>query len=435
MAFRYGYCDGFSDALCGPEASSVVVAPGRLGCSTHVAYVQDKCNGPRLCELIDASSITYNRRLDDISTAVVIVPMFGDSENPGPCCECLGKVEPWCHQLTIVREGDGVVWTGPIQKITYGSNDVVIEASDKLAWLQYRVNELGLCYSSACGGVDNTTIPLTQIAEDIITLAMADDGDSPCFTDCIVIPPSPDPLLATDGLPLVFDRQFFFEAFGGPTAYDDLVQLGNAGIDFTVINQCLVLTGENLPTRAIGILTDEMILGDVHIIKDGTSMGNRFFVRYEGDDDPVQCKAQCDAGCGCNCPQCSDPIVTPCYLTPCPGFAETNEADQFCYGSIERVIDNVGAQDVETANGVAARYLARGKIAPRQIELPSGTRLSPDAPWGINDMICGQRIDVAISKLCFSVFQSFKLQGMEVTDDGTDEQITVDLVAVEQTSS
>lgn len=398
-----------------------------LGCSQHVAYIQGKCNGPRLIELQDASLITYNRKLDDISTAQVVIPISGNEDTA--CCDSLKDVEPWCHQLTIVREGDGVVWTGPIQDVVYSKDFVTINASDKLGVLLYKVNEIGLCYSSQCGGVDNMTKPLTEIAVDIITLAMADDGDAQCLLDCIVIVPSDDPTLATDGLPLVFNREFFFPALGGPTAFDDLSTLAESGIDFTVINQCIILMSERLPVAAIGTLMDEMILGDVEVVKNGKIMGNRWYVRYEGDDDPAVCQANCNAGCSCVCPPCGNPVVPPCVITPCPGFAE---GDEECYGAIERVIDGLPVQSVTNANSIAELYLSRGRIAPRQVILPSGTRLSPETPWALNDMIPGQRVNVALSKLCFPIFQSFKLQGMEVTDDGVDEEITIELLAVEQ---
>ncbi len=231
-----------------------------LGCSSHVVYVQDKCQGPRLCELLNVSDLQYDRRLDDISAATVTIPITGDVDDP--CCTCLADVTPWCHELTIVRESDGVVWTGPITKVTYGYNSVRIEARDKLAWLQKRINEIDVVVA-----YPNTTVCLTTIGKLIIETAMADD-DSPCLLDCI--------LDMGDGLPLGTDRSVKermpynpalvgFRAFGGPTAYDDLNFLMNSGIDVTVINQCILLSGEKLPDTSIGILTDEMILGEVEV--------------------------------------------------------------------------------------------------------------------------------------------------------------------------
>lgn len=361
-----------------------------LGCSTHVAFIQSKCQGPRLCELLNASTIYYDRRLDDISEAFVEIPISGDVDDP--CCSCLGDVEPWCHLLTIVREGDGVVWTGPVQRVIYGYDLVRIEARDKLAWLTVRVNEITLT-----GYNPNTLIPLTTIAKDIATLAMADE-DSSCFLDCV--------LDMGDGLPPGTDRsREDFVAFEGPTAFDDFMKMADSGVDYTVVNQCLILTGSQLPPVAIGTLTDEHILGDIKVIKDGDQLGNRFWVRYTGDDEP------------------------PCDLTPCPGMAE---GDQECYGLVERIIPNdLGIPSASAADEAAQTFVDASRIVPRLIQFPPSTRLSPNTPWGINDMIPGQRVDVALSKLCLELFQSFKLQTVEVRDSSSDgEEISIDLTSL-----
>lgn len=385
-----------------------------LGCSQHVCYIQGKCNGARLCELFDVSLISYDRRLDDISEAVVEVTISGDSDNP--CCACLGNAEPWCHVLTIVREGDGVVWTGPIQSIIYGYDKVRIEAKDKLAWLQVRVNETPIDYNPnpPSGSGLLHPVPLTTIAKRICEVAMIDDDDSPCFLDCI--------LDLGDGQPLDAPRNVEFPGFGGPTAYDDLTSLGSGGIDFTVVNQCLILGPETLPARAIGTLLDEHIMGDISVIKDGNLLGNRYFVRYTGDDD---CAGRC-------IPQhLPDPCVPEYICCPCPAVVETTEEGRSCYGLVERLIaDTLGIPNVTSATNLGNQLLNASKVAPRVIQFPSGTQLSPDTPWGINDMIPGQRIDVALSKLCLPVFQSFKLQHVTVEDGAEGEKISIELKAL-----
>lgn len=365
-----------------------------LGCSQHVAYIQGKCNGARLCELQDISDLQYDRRLDDISEASVVIPISGDSDNP--CCACLADVEPWCHTLTIVREGDGVVWTGPVVKVTYGYNSVKVEAKDILAWLQKRVNELPVVIP-----YPNTTVCLTTIAKRIIETAMAED-DSPCVLDCI--------LDLGDGLPLGADRsRETFPAFGGPTAYDDLSAMGSGGVDYTVINQCILLTGEALPARAIGTLTDEMILGEIDVVKDGNLLANRIYVRYSGDDD-----------CAGNC----TPHSLPC---PCPAVAD---AERHCYGLVEAVVsENVDVLGLTGAQVLAQTYLNSSKLVPKVVEFQSTTKLSPDCPWTINDLIPGQRLDLALTKLCIPVFQPFKIQLVQVSDGADGESISVGLQA------
>lgn len=372
--------------------------PGTLGCAQHVAYIQEKCQGPRLCELLDISELVYDRRLDEVSSAFVEIPISGDADDP--CCACLADVEPWCHVLTIVREGDGVVWTGPVTRVVYQYNSVRIEAKDKLAWLQVRVNEFSLNYPPVPG--PPSTVPYTDIAQDIIELAMAEE-DSACVLECIIN--------NGDGLAPGADRSIDFPAYEGPTAYDDLQTLADFAIDYTVINQCIILGPETLPPIAIGVLTDEYILGDLEVVKDGLQQANTVFVRYEGDDDCVQCAAQ---GSPCSQPNGA-----------CPAIAE---GARECYGLTERIF-NFGHTNVESATQVANTLLNNSRIAPRRIEFPPGTRLSPDTPWELNDMIPGQRIDVALSKICLPIYQSFKLQQVTVRDSAAGEEISIDLKA------
>lgn len=382
-----------------------------LGCSKHVAYIQSKCAGPRLCELLDLTSVSYDRRLDDISEASVEIPISGDSDNP--CCACLKDVWPMCHVLTIVREGDGVVWTGPVTRVIYGYNAVRIEAKDKLQWLVRRVNEIPVDFDP--NPPPSPAIQLTTIAKTICEVAMAED-DSSCFLDCI--------LDLGDGLPSDADRSIFFAAFEGPTAYDDLTVLAGAGMDFTVVNQCLILGPEKLPTNSIGTLLDEHILGEVSVIKDGDLLANRVFVRYEGDDD---CAGVC-------APASPVPCVAPDYqpCCPCPAVAPIEDETEWgCYGLIETIITDSGMKTFGMAQTSALTFQEASRNLPILLELPSPTQLSPDTPWAINDMIPGQRVDVALAKLCFPVHQSFKLQQVSVEDSAEGESISIDLKALD----
>lgn len=381
---------------------------GTLGCKQHTAYIQDKCQGPRLCELQDINTLGYDRRLDDISEAYVEIPISGDVDDP--CCQCLGDIEPWCHLLTIVREGDGVVWSGPVQEVIYGFNTVRIQARDKLAWLTVRINEDFIDLRT------NETIEFTTIGKLICEFAMADD-DSPCFLES---PNGQDNILDLgDGLPAVYPRGMEFNRFDGPDAYNNLISVAEAGMDFTVFNQVLLLMSQELPATSIGTLTDEMILGEISVRKDGAGLANRWFVRYDGDD------TDCVDGIGGDCG-----TGNPC---PCPALVE-DITDTSCYGLVERYIpQGAGGVDRPSAITVGQNSLARSKIVPRLVDFPSGSRLSPETPWELNQMIPGQRINVALSKLCFPLFEGFKLQTVTVTDGPEGEAISIDLVRLDST--
>jgi hypothetical protein len=67
-------------------------------------------------------------------------------------------------------------------------------------------------------------------------------------------------------------------------------------------------------------------------------------------------------------------------------------------------------------------------IAPRIIEIPAGARLSPDTPWTINSMVPGTKVNVAITRLCLALTQSFRLIGISVEYTESDgEMIGIEL--------
>lgn len=353
---------------------------GRLGCAVNEAYITNKCGTGRLCDLTDATSIFWERKLDDISTAEVIVAVSGSVDDP--CCLCLADVEPYCHELHITRDGE-IVWMGPITSIRYSFDKVLIRADDVLGWLRVAVLEGDIDYTTATG---IGPADLTTIAQDIIETALADHPVEPCVLDFII------PILSGT----VGERKFVRFT---DTAFDHLEALSNTGLDYTVVGRSIILGGDDLPTSAIGILTDDYIMGGaVEITKDGELMGNRFYVHFTGD----------------------------------AGSPAAAEGDQECYGPIERLRpDTDGLVDLASATQVAQAYLDAGRIAPRLIEFPPNTRLAPDTPWEISDMIPGQRIDVSLDRFCFPARQSFKLLEVSVKqEDGGDEEIGITLSPV-----
>lgn len=399
--------------------------PERLGCLSDLqVFVTDKCSAPRLCQLTNIVSVQWNRKLDEISEASITVAL-SDPE----CCECMASIEPWCHMIHIIRNGD-IVWQGPVTRITYGYESVTIEARDILAFLEVTVPK---------GSYDNITISnknggeITDLAVDILEIGFA-ERDS-CFTANIVQtdlgnnPITGQPIRPTLFSDTLISEDNGFVAFEG-SIFDWLTILAENGLDYTVIGLTIVLGVEATDLPAIGVLTDEHIRGEIAVSKDGYLMTNRVYVRYEGDDIAANCAANCGAGQVppiATCPLCNDAGTnTPCYNTPCPATAEV--ANKSCYGPIERVFDNGEVGNFTTAQQTANAYASVGSFAPRTVEFPGGTSLSADTPWDINSMIPGQRVNTAFTGICLDTFQVFVLQGVEYNLDADgDEEISISL--------
>lgn len=358
----------------GTNLENVDDSGGRLGCGVPNVFIAWRC-GTVFCTLgadDSISSLTYDRRLDDISEAEVVITLGGSAEST--CCACLAEAEPWCHELWIQRNGRET-WAGPITEIIYGYGTVTIRALDRMAWATVRIPE---------GDIDYTGAPtdLVVIAEDILQVAFAEDADVTCELDAMYT--------ANSGVL----QNAFFPAFE-TNAYESIQDLAERGLDFTTIAGTISLTGDlSAQGRALALLTDELIVGDVEVKKSGLTQGNRWYVNFDGD---------------LGLPAVSDPV------------------DEFCYGPIERQRTGDDILDQTQAEDVANAFAAAAGIAPRTIEIPPGAKLSPDTPWDFNDMICGIRVDVAITKLCVSMTSSFRLTKVEVTYKPGDEEIGVTL--------
>lgn len=371
--------------------------PGRLGCGYHEAFITDKCDGVRLCDLVNADSIYYDRRLDDISEAEVSIPIQDAIDSP--CCRCLADIEPWCHELVIHRDGE-IVWKGVVQEVRYAADRVTIKAKDKLAWLTVRVPEAPIINT-------DQNVSLTTTASKIIQLGI-DDDDSMCFNNCIID--------LGDGLEGDFRvaRIRAFTAFDG-TVFDQLQSLAESGIDYTVVRGCLILGSDDIQVAPIAVLTDEHLLGSIEIVKDAAEIGNRFYSHFD-EDDTVE---------GCN-----GILVDGQQVIPCPVVADAT--NRYCYGLIERVVSDavIGIPNPVVAKSIAQQYATASSNPPRRIDFPAGTQLSPNTPWALNDMIPGQKVRVALTGYCLPVNTDFVLQKVVVNDKPEGESVSVELGAL-----
>lgn len=346
---------------------------GRLGCSVNKAHITWRCGFPRLCSLIGVTNIYYSRVLDDISEAQITISIAGTDDI---CCECLRDIEPWCHELHITRDSQDV-WMGPITEITYGYDTVTIKANDILEWLRVRVAELDL-------PAPQVPTDLTEIAQQIIDVAFADDGDGPCALDYVV----------SESTGIVLD--LIFPAFT-ENAFEQLDQLSDLGLDFTVVGRSIILGPEDFPVAPIATLKDEHIIGEIELTKNGNLQGNRWFVHWTGDN----------------------------------GLPAVAETDVQCYGRIERLrSEDTALQTLEDATETAQIYVDAAATAPRLIEVPTGSQLAPETPWELREMIPGARVDVSLTKLCVDATQSFRLVGVEVNQDSEGEKVSITLSPV-----
>ncbi len=188
---------------------------------------------------------------------------------------------------------------------------------------------------------------------------------------------------------------WYSEAFN-QTSLEILTDIIETELDFTTLGRTIVLTGDTLSLTPLILLNDEHIMGEIEVTKDGKQMVNRQFVHFDGDGG-------------------------------IPSIGQKEDDERFCYSLIERVTTAEGIQDPDNADQIADQIVNAGFICPRIIEIPQGSRLSPDTPWTINQMVPGAKVDVAITRLCLSLTQSFRLIGVSVEYSEDGESIGIDL--------
>jgi hypothetical protein len=352
---------------------------GRLGCGTGGAFITGQCGFPTVCVLSGIKNLHWTRALDDVSEAEIIIGLGGDENSP--CCECMRDIEPWCHELHITRNGIEE-WCGPITQVIYSFNQIRITAVDMAGWLDVKIPALDTDYTAV--DTDLTTIAFGN-SDSILNVALSETNE--CILDDVQAYPNS----------IAGKRKFI--AFGA-TSLEYLNDLSQSGLNYTTLGRSIILSGEIDQLVPLAILRDEHILGEIEVLKDGLQAGNRWYVHYAENEG-------------------------------IPAVYSTSDPDTYCYGRVERMRTEDTLQTAVDAQVVGGLYAEASKIAPRMIEVPEGSKLSPETPWTLQQMVCGTRVDVQLSKLCFPVEQSFILNRVEVDEDSeSGEEIKISLTPI-----
>ncbi|MFG2225394.1 hypothetical protein [Streptomyces sp. NPDC048644] len=384
---------------CNPPTTGAVAGGSReLGCPERYTAAIHWRGGarpvPGIAALDRLTTCTWSRTLRDTSDAQIVV---SKADLQG-CCDALGLVEPWVHELTIYRDGD-LVWQGPISKITERRGAVTIDAQDVAAWLDRLVNTWRIRYVDAQpDAAGRKRAPVTYIAWNILRLNMVESSlstppDYAGLMDCVVRrDPSQVVKFEKDGT----HNKAIWTAYVG----DIWRELAKRGLTWTAVGRSLLLRmSPTSSTRAVARLTLDDVLGDVELIKDGSAAATYAFATSQQDQD------------------IEDGLTV--------GTGRTGTA----YGRLDTLV-KVQGQDTDAADlRQAARQALAGRYpAPIAISVPDGSQLSPRAPIRIEELVPGERIDVVTDTYCTPVAQGFALTDVEGSWSEGGEKIAITLV-------
>lgn len=343
-----------------------------LGCGEHRIMLTDRCGSPLLCEVSssDVLEVEYTRLLDETSEARVTITTGG----PG-CCDCgaladgYGSLATWRHEVAIYR-GVDLVWQGPIVRIEYGVEQVIITARDVSAWMERRTPTVD--FSTVGAPVD-----LSSIAESLIRDAF--DDDDPCVLDYLDVRDSG----------IVGEREYVAD-----DAYviEHLRELSETGVDWTVLGRRIVVAGE-VAFSIAGTLTDDDFLGGLTVIEDGMGLATRAVITGDG--------------------------VT----------GTAGGVDEF-YGLVTLLTDSESVKDQASADAAAQQHVDASTPSPVFLTVPDDAALNPKAAVCINELVPGSLVTVRTGATCRTVVATLRLTRLRVFVSEGEESIGVTLVPI-----
>jgi len=385
------------------------MANGLLGCAssynvqlTWVARVDSE--GEPLSEarlhqrglLTGVTNIRWSRAYNAIAGATIEI---GSDDAAPPCADLLSEIQPGVHEIVIYRNEPGQrtgerVFEGPIHRMVQGTDTqvVTIEAGDICTWFSegerrnevdygYVLNKTDMQYQ----GMDPVAIA-ADIIEDNFTGAYAAPDDFALILDYMYQNP-----VGTD---IDYTRGVTFEYI-----IDTLDDLTKFGLLYAAVGRRLILSAPahtGSPIRAR--LTPEHFSEGVEVIYNGDLTGTYGWAVADGESQDDDARA---VGYGT--------VGTP-------------------YGQRESRVEvdrDTSDADMETA----ARHAIQGhQYPPVEIEMPARATLRPEAPIEITQVRPGTaRVDVFITQVFRPVRQACMIESMEVTWDGSTEQVSVTL--------
>jgi hypothetical protein len=431
------------------------VALCTLGCPTsYHAVIHWRCGDQVFLPVESLTSLTYERTLNDTATATIVITK--DSLDD-VCCEGVGQIEPWLHELSIYRDAD-LVWQGPVMTVTETRAEVTVEAWDITAWLARIVNFSTKKYKR--GEADVSTIAKYYIDHNLLNSRYActttQDGkkvDHACLT----------PFISRSN---VGARPAYKPQDQTKYVVDLLSELVKSGLYWTTVGRRLILKGkpdkDDLP---VATLTTDDLMGDFQIVRDGQEFATRAVATNgssEKDRQTVTTGKSCNNPYGrvdwlvsstdvpkCECEEkdCTKPGSGKCrgstLCGPCE-YSKTKKSwncdtpasrQSACNKCIRDCVDDC-TTECEADQRAALLDIAKAELkgrypVPVSIAVDNGAALHPEAPLCFDQLVCGYRFDMRVDRACRKVQQAFVLSNVTVTWDEAGEKIAVGMTPMD----
>lgn len=362
----------------------------RLGCGVYDVFIFDR-GLRRIVGRTPFTTLNWNRVLDDTSDATVTVDGVSNTGALRSCCQLLGGLNPWQHEIGIYRTGRRV-WSGPVLTVQFPAEQVLIHALDLSGWLTIRE----IIHTRNDVGVDLAAIWVAYVSD-----AMSVENTAGLYAH---------PALDTG---VTADRLYTEDMHS--IASDAIAELARTGLDWTCIDR--VMSGG--PTLAqppafpgatpIPTLIDESFALAPTVTRDGSIMGNAW------------------RSLGMAVPPSTTPLMGeygPAYPATVDHIAQDAAPDYAAleaqFGRIDRVVNETKILDQASINQNAA---TRYDLTKRPVDVIDSGKLLPSAGITIDQLTPGSLQNLHLSRACVQIAAVYRLKSLSVTaaSDGSEE--------------
>lgn len=376
--------------------SGIASIPGALvyrRCETHTAYLYDRGGRRQIGNLSPLALVRWERKRDDVSSATVVIQAPDKA-----CASMLELCEAGRMELVIFR-GNIRVWEGPIMRVAYQGDSVLIEAHDVMRYVVRTIMK---------GEYDNrypNNGPVIERVQRIMTAEVArweavDPAANilPHVQYIRATPPNEDAGTAAHTLPYemtVFEHVDTYAARGG--------------LDYTVVGRSIVYFDVHQNIGQTAMVTRDDFLGDVIITQYGMELAN-YVAMTDGKGNFG------DAG-----------GVDPYY-----GIWEVLHQ---AYDESAGPVESNQPPSVAEMRSQAQRAWSASHIPPLVVRVPENSRINPNGVLDISSLVPGVHIPLNAKLPGRSVTQMQKLDSMhveETPENGETIQITMSPATAER---
>lgn len=352
-----------------------------LGCGNYDVYFQTRGGGSLVCRALNTFSISYSRRLNEVSEARISAQTNGVEGN---CCACYAKIRPWQHELAIYRDGIQV-WVGPIVEVVHRQGGLTIDftARDLFAWFDKRYIEI---YNE---DYDVEDVDISDVFTFLVNLAYF-KGPWNMTWD-----------FKPTGIPITkfYPAYFSPDRWGGIYTMigEELRNLTRSGVDWTVVKRNMIagnLETEQPTTKPL-ILIDSSWATIPDITISGSGMATEVAVAggqggyYGWADDQMWIERPND-------------IYTQTYGV-LQDFSNEDTLDE--------------EDTTQQPNAVTENARGRRELKKAPFFSITGGQLAADAPVTFDTLIPGARTQIRLGQTCLDVTGEYRLYTVDVSVD------------------